>query len=377
MRISFFLMDFVLHYFEAIVHLTRIFDRLKFKFLFGFRGERMSFNGSNLAKITDYICNLRGGSQPILVLASDGLQYVVKFSNNLQGVNLPFNEGIGSALYRAVGLPCPDWKPLLLTDSFIDQNPDCWMHTVEGRLRPAAGLCFASRFLGGMGTRVLELLPGSSFSRILNYENFWLAWLIDICAGHTDNRQAIFLEDATSRLTAFFVDHGHLFGGPNGDKRMHFSASRFLDTRIYQSVPSEYLLDLPKAISCLNLRRLWHIVEGLPADWQTPSAIEGFEGCLNRLANPSLLQNILDSMVDCHQRQREWEKSASQFDERPPAPVLHPRVRTSLRGRSIASDRTGYLYRRLGRGKRSTLSGSNRLAHSRLSRGSRLHPGNY
>jgi hypothetical protein len=108
---------------------------------------------------TRYIRNLRGGSQPILAQASDGLLYVVKFTNNIQGANLPFNESIGTELYRACKLRVPAWKPVLVTDSFLDQNPDCWMQTPKGRLRPDSGLCFGSRFLGGDGIRLLEVLP--------------------------------------------------------------------------------------------------------------------------------------------------------------------------------------------------------------------------
>src|ERR1039457_415092 len=115
----------------------------------------------SFSRVTRYIRNFHGGSQPILAQASDGLQYVVKFNNNLQGPNVPFNESVGSELYRACGLAVPSWKPLLVSDTFLDQNPDCWMQTPEGRLRPASGLCFGSRFLGAEGTRLLEILPGS------------------------------------------------------------------------------------------------------------------------------------------------------------------------------------------------------------------------
>jgi hypothetical protein len=122
----------------------------------------------DFARVTRYICNLHGGSQPILAQACDGLLYVVKFANNLQGFNLPFNECIGTELYHACGLAVPSWRPLLVTDSFLDQNPDCWMQAQHGRLRPNSGLCFGSRFLGGNGIRVLEILSETSFKRVRN-----------------------------------------------------------------------------------------------------------------------------------------------------------------------------------------------------------------
>src|ERR1017187_7147776 len=135
----------------------------------------MSALRKNFPRVTKFFRKLRGGSQPILAQASDGLLYVVKFTNNLQGANLPFNESIGTELYRACGLSVPSWMPLLVTDSFLDQNPDCWMQTQEGRLRPDSGLCFGSRFLGGNGVKIFEVLSGSSFKRVINHMSFWLA----------------------------------------------------------------------------------------------------------------------------------------------------------------------------------------------------------
>ena len=124
--------------------------------------------GKELVFLTHYIRNLRGGSQPVLAKASDGHTYVVKFANNLQGPNVLFNEGAGSELYRAFGLPVPEWRPVTASEDFLDKNPDCWMQTPEGRLRPASGLCFGSRFLAENGQRLLEILPRSSFERVRN-----------------------------------------------------------------------------------------------------------------------------------------------------------------------------------------------------------------
>jgi len=275
----------------------------------------MSTLGSNFARVTGYIRNLRGGTQPILAQASDGLLYVVKFTKNLQGSNLPFNESIGTEIYRACGLAVPSWKPLLVTNAFIDQNPDCWMQTPEGKLQPESGLCFGSRFLGGDGIRLLEILPGTSIKRIRNLEGFWLAWLIDICAHHADTRQAIFQEDANGGLNAFFVDHGHLFGGPKGDQHPHFLASRYLDPRIYQSVSSRCLLNFQRILGSSDVDQLWQTVHELPQDWRTESALKGFGEFLGRLSNSALVRNVLDTMVDSHQRTSNFERYG-QRDER-------------------------------------------------------------
>ena len=279
--------------------------------------------GKDFAYVTHYIRNLRGGSQPNLAQASDGHTYVVKFANNLQGPNLLFNESAGSELYHACGLPVPAWRPLKVSDDFLNKNPDCWMQTSEGRLRPTSGLCFGSRFLGENGKRVLEILPRSGFKRIRNQASFWLAWLIDICAEHVDNRQAIFEEDAGGWLEAYFVDFGHFFGGPKADLKRYFGASRYLDERIYGTVSPEILLSFQPALGGLDVDRLWKRIEAIPADWSHAPARESFERSLQRLTMPFLVQYVVDSIIDDLERRTQTESEALGREWKPTSEVLH------------------------------------------------------
>lgn len=300
----------------------------------------MSACERNFAFITKYFRNLRGGSQPILAQASDGLTYVVKFANNLQGANLLFNESIGTDIYRACGLSVPFWRPLFVTDSFLDKNPDCCIQTEEGRLRPKSGLCFGSRFLGGDGISLLEILPGSSFERVNNHLTFWLAWMIDICAMHSDNRQAIFLPDGKGALHAYFVDNGHFFGGPKGEDRPHFLASRCLDLRIYQELTLKYRMNLLRVAESLDLDRLRRRAQALPDEWKTSSAVDGFEQCLERLSNIKLLRNVVDTMVDARQKENRRREGAPNFEQK--SPVLRFRIQAAEFARHIISDIDGF-----------------------------------
>ena len=276
----------------------------------------------NATLVTRFIRNLRGGSQPILVQASDGLLYVVKFTNNLQGPNLPFNESAGSELYRAFGLAVPSWKPLLVTDAFLDQNRDCWMQSQWGSLRPESGLCFGSRFLGEEGVRLLEILPGTSFKWVRNRRSFWLAWLIDICAEHADTRQAAFIEDAEGWLNAYFIDMGHLFGGPKADLLKNFQVSSYLDSRIYSDISYEDLMDIHKAAFAWDHDQLRQRVQAIPAEWKQASALNRFDCCLQRLSKSLFLQNVLDTIIDAHERRMERGLGNSRNKRISPASVL-------------------------------------------------------
>ena len=285
--------------------------------------------GKDVTSVTHFIKSLPGGSQPILVRADDGLLYVAKFTNNLQGQNLPFNEGVGTELYRALHLKVPKWKPLLLTVEFLDKNPGCWLQTPGGSLRPASGLCFGSRFLGEDNKRLLEILPGNRFRRISNRGDFWLAWLIDICAGHADNRQAIFLESKRGQDRAYFVDHGHMFCGPRGQDRPHFMASRHLDPRIYFGVSSRYLVAMQRAAMGLNLERLMDYMHALPDEWMVASAVDEFSRCLNRLSDARLLENVVETMVSALRRGPAFEPADTNNERRPATERLRPGVQAA------------------------------------------------
>jgi len=256
----------------------------------------MSVVERSFSTATHFIRKLRGSSQPVLVRADDGALYVAKFADNLQGGNLLFNEAMGAELYQACGLTVPSWKPLLLTSEFLDQQPGLWIESEKGLRRPSEGLCFGSRYVGSDEAQVYEILPAGSFPRICNREHFWLSWLIDICADHADNRQALFVEGADGRLLTYFIDHGHLFGGPGGNGKMHFTGSRYLDLRIYPQLSSKHLAVLVRVLASTDERAIRRRLLSVPDEWKTASALDRLENCLSRLVDRRLLGNLLETI---------------------------------------------------------------------------------
>jgi len=259
-----------------------------------------------------HIRKLRGGSQPILVRANDGFFYVVKFLNNLQGSNLLFNEALGTELFRRVGLPVPEWRPVYVSEDFLDRNPTCWMETENGRRRPEAGWCFGSRYLSLRNTAIFEILPERSFSRIGNRRDFWTAWILDIFCGHADNRQALFLERNSRSLEAYFIDHGHLFGGAAGGGFPNFVASRYLDPRIYAHASVEDADEIQRAIQSLDLTALSNVASSLPEGWYTEGAFLGFERFADQISDPVLLKDVvcfIMGMVESAERSRDGSQT--------------------------------------------------------------------
>jgi hypothetical protein len=248
-------------------------------------------------KALQYIRKLRGGSQPILVRANDGHVYVVKFRNNLQGPNLPFNEAMGTELFRVAGFNVPKWRLVEVSDDFIDRNPSCWMETECGWRRPASGLCFGSEFLSLRSNSIFEILPEQRFSRIRNRRDFLKAWVFDVLSEHADNRQAVFLERYHS-LDAYFIDHGHLFGGANGTVTPKLLVSRFLDPRIYCEPDRNDADVIERMVRHLDLTALAKVSRNLPDEWRTPAALARYDRFVDRLSDPLLLRMTVRFILD-------------------------------------------------------------------------------
>lgn len=246
-----------------------------------------------------FIRRLRGGSQPVLVEGSDGFVYVLKFLNNPQGLNLLFNESVGTELFRACALPVAPWKPIILSQNFVDSTPDCWMKTEQGDVRPEAGICFGSLFVGQQRTPLLQVLPRADFGRIRNRSSFWLAWLLDLCCGHTDTRQAVFLEDRKGRLDPWFVDMGHLFSGPDGNqKACGIVRCRYPDQRIYPEILPTETSGYLTTIGSLDADTLWTVACKLPEDWLSVKALRAFFRGLETLSNANLVRSCLQMLSE-------------------------------------------------------------------------------
>jgi hypothetical protein len=236
-----------------------------------------------------FVRKLRGGSQPVLVEASDGFHYVVKFQNNFQGPNLLFNEAIGTEIFRLAGLPVPSWRIVTVSESFLARHPDCWLETEHGLVKPRAGQCFGSRSLEWNEFRVFEILAGGYFGRVHSRRDFWTAWVLDVLCEHTDNRQALFVEGSSRWLDAWFVDHGHLMGGANGTQTPFYRASRYIDPRIYPETASVDAEEIAHIVRGIDLLDLAQTALQLPMVWKTATSVLRFGRLMQRIGDPALV----------------------------------------------------------------------------------------
>ena len=258
----------------------------------------------------EFVRKLRGGSQPILVKASDGFLYVVKFQNSLQGPNILFNEAVGTELFRRSDLLVPEWRVNRVSREFITSNPDCWMETEHGLQRPKAGLCFGSRIVNKESDSAFETLAGTSFSRINNRKSFWTARILDVMGDNADNCQAIFLEGAAQGIDAYFIDHGHLFGGAHGTSSPQFRASEYLDARIYTDACQQDIDKVTTTIQNIDFKKLDRVIRGLPACWKKASAISGFERFRRRITDKKQLGDAVSFLFVMTEQTKKGPQSA-------------------------------------------------------------------
>jgi len=181
-----------------------------------------------------FIRKLHDSSRSVLVEASNGLEYVVKWLLNPKSATAIHTEALGASIYEEFGLPVPSWAPIEVSNDFVDANPSMWFELQGGTAKPRSGFHFASRSLDVDTCRVFETVPESWHSRIQNRSDFWGALAIDVWLDSCHSRHALFVEDdQASKLTAFFISHGHIQAGLNGQQRKSFRPYLYPDRRIY------------------------------------------------------------------------------------------------------------------------------------------------
>jgi len=249
-------------------------------------------------EVTHFVRRMTGSSQAFLVGADDGNFYVAKFPGTTKGPHVLVNECAGHAVYRSLGLSVPDWKAVSVSSRMIEDNASYWDPSGRGDVSlPRPGVCFCSQFFAAAPARVFELLPVCRFSRLLNTEDFWLAWTADVLAMHAASRHAVFVEEADQQLRAFFVDHSSMFGGYDGTGTPNPSTSQYMDRRIYASRKAGLSSRLLRRLRRIDIDALWSCIQSVPDEWKTLSALQAVSSGLDRLSDIDLGQAVCEELM--------------------------------------------------------------------------------
>ncbi|WP_158945305.1 HipA family kinase [Granulicella sp. S190] len=241
-----------------------------------------------------YVRKMKGGSQSMLVRANDGRNYVVKMSDNPIGPNLLANEHVGSLVAKAVGLPVAEAKGIWLSDSFIDSHPDLWFELPSGVRRPNKGMHFGSLLVGQTSgaDRPTEYISPSRVSMITNRQAFLGMYLLDVWANHQDNRQAIFRRSSTNAQEVCFIDHGHMFGGPEWNFQGNLGSALHLEMAVYTDLwQDEQVASWISRFQTIIPEVLTSIVAPMPSEWYSGNLRELLSNLADRLLRlPELVQ---------------------------------------------------------------------------------------
>ena len=251
-------------------------------------------------RIEHFLWFMQGASRPVMAQASDGHHYIVKLTGDDTDTYLNFNESAGTELFSACGLSVAPWACLELTRDMIEQTRKRWPDVVENHPNLKPGLYCGTRYLGTAGTRVFEALPAEDLRRVTNRTSFWLAWLLDVCAEQSQNRQAVFVENAEKKITAYFVDHSGLFGGCGLNQRRDLDGSRNKDEQIYVHLRPSEIEAIPQVLYKANWEQLRKRIDALPEAWRSPASLSAFEDCLSRMSDLVFLEDTMQAIDRAH-----------------------------------------------------------------------------
>jgi hypothetical protein len=233
-------------------------------------GQQDQLPGISQLHVRAMVRKMCGGAQGNLVRCSDGGRYILKTYPSPQGPNALANDALGSCLLRGLGLSTPKAGSAILSEAVIRRFPSLAIETPQGLLLPRGGFHFASQFFGSPEWETLEWLMDPNAHRIANRGEFLGMLVFDIWASHRDRRQCIYRVDPeTSVKHAFFIDNGHLFGGPDWSMldagRQHsifqdaFPPQSATDAQLWAWV-SHFQTKLPKLLteSIKKVPALWY-----------------------------------------------------------------------------------------------------------------------
>ena len=253
--------------------------------------------------VTSVIKKQPGGSQSHLVQCDDGKLYILKMHPNPQGPNVLANEAIGSILIHGLGLRAPPWKPVTIDLKTVRFFPELAMQTSDQEtIFPACGIHFGSEYLGGPQYDLHSFMPKSYTHKLRSTEQSLAIYLFDVWAAHQDERQCVYQRTReTSLYNTYFIDNGHLFGGPAWSEVPANSRG------VYSANIQTPLIGDPRIEPWLKLfedripKLLHHAIAVVPGDWYKGDIYTLYARLLWRLEFIRTLvnQEILKTSRDC------------------------------------------------------------------------------
>ncbi|HEY7387888.1 MAG TPA: HipA family kinase, partial [Bryobacteraceae bacterium] len=123
-------------------------------------------------KATRFIRRLRGQTRAQLIVAEDGLQYVVKYSNNPVGRRVLVNELISSLTLNNLDIRIPSMAFIWIDEEVLQRAPEIGVASDGNIAPPPHGLHFGCRYAGTDSKTVYDFIPDQMLSQVTNRNDF-------------------------------------------------------------------------------------------------------------------------------------------------------------------------------------------------------------
>lgn len=246
-----------------------------------------------------HVRRMRGGSQAQLLRASDSHLYVVKFTNNPQGVRVLANDWIASRLARQIDLPVPEVAAVEVSQWLIHSTPELSFELSSGKAACSEGVHFGSRFaVNPQENIVSDLLPTACLPRVKNLAAFIGAVVLDKWTCNTDRRQAVYVCTPESTwYSAVLIDQGHCFNATNWNFPDSPRYGLYGSRDVYLQVTNwESFEPWLTCVETLDAQEIWTIANSTPTVWYEHDA-SGLERLVSQLiARRGRLRRIISDL---------------------------------------------------------------------------------
>ena len=192
----------------------------------------------------EHIRPMGGGIGCHLMRCSDKAYYVVKSQNKPGGGRALVNDFLGASLAKMLGLPVAEPAVIDVSGDLIrlSERMTCLSDVKTFCCRP--GLSFGARVPSATLANnidaievMFDFLPPELLRELTNLSDFCGMLVFDKWTCNTDSRQTVFANGSRcSPYSAFMIDHGKCFGGPEWDFRDHASLGLHYPSLVYESV---------------------------------------------------------------------------------------------------------------------------------------------
>jgi HipA-like protein len=226
----------------------------------------------------EHVRRMRGGCQSHLMRCDDDSYYVVKFTNNPQGLRILANEMFGTRLAARMGISVPDVDVIDVRGELIKNTPDLSVDYPFSRFPCTAGRQFGSKFPGHPSkVKVYDLGCFDHIDQIQNVKDFLGMLVFDKWTCNVDGRQAILFSSGNSdsygsalrTFKASMIDQGFCFCGREWDFPDAPRLGLCVKHGVYQSARGIESFEpwLSWLEDSLSLDSLYKEAEGVPVEW--------------------------------------------------------------------------------------------------------------